>query len=158
MVGHENENSCSIHLRCFILHYVLTQLGSTMLKKSAIYLAALFTLLSVSQLTFANDHKDGHQLVIDVPQSKARIEIEEDQDEVYDAVQAGLIKPFSELYAMVDNDFHGRIIKVELEEDDDEWIYELKLVHDNNVIKVEYNAATLAITEIKGRDIRSALK
>ncbi len=142
----------------FYTSSVFTQLGNPMRKKSALYLAALFTLLSLSQSALANEHQNGHKLVIDVPQSEARIEIEEDQDEVYDAVQAGLVKPFSELYAMVDKDFHGRIIKVELEEDDDEWTYELKLVHDNNVIKVEYNATTLAIIEIKGRDIRSALK
>lgn len=133
-----------------------------MLKKTAVYLAALFTLLPLSQSAFANDHLDGHQLIQDVAQNGAKIDIDididEDQDEVYDAVQAGLVKPFSELYSMVAKDFHGRIIKVELDEDDDEWTYELKLVHDNNVIKVEYNAATLAITEIKGRDIRAALK
>lgn len=129
-----------------------------MLKKTAIYLAALFTFFPLSQSSFANEHLDGHQLIQDVQQNGARIDIDEDQDEVYDAVQAGLVKPFSDLYAMVEKDFHGRIIKVELDEDDNEWTYELKLVHDNNVIKVEYNAATLAITEIKGRDIRAALK
>lgn len=129
-----------------------------MLKKPAIYLAALFTFFPLSQSAFANDHPDGHQLIQDVQQNGAKIDIDEDQDEVYAAVQAGLVKPFSELYAMVEKDFHGRIIKVELDEDDNEWTYELKLVHDNNVIKVEYNAATLAITEIKGRDIRAALK
>ncbi|MGR6839782.1 PepSY domain-containing protein [Aliivibrio wodanis] len=129
-----------------------------MLKKPAIYLAALFALLPLSQGAFANDHPDGHQLIQDVQKNGAKIDIDEDQDEVYDAVQAGLVKPFSDLYSTVEKDFHGRIIKVELDEDDNEWTYELKLVHDNNIIKVEYNAATLAITEIKGRDIRAALK
>lgn len=129
-----------------------------MLRKSALYLASVFALFSVPQHAFADEHQNGHKLILDVPQNETRIEIEEDQDEVYDAVQAGLVKPFSELYAMVEKDFYGRIIKVELDEDDDEWTYELKLVHENNIIKVEYNAATLAITEIKGRDIRAALK
>lgn len=129
-----------------------------MLKKSALYLAALFIFFPLSQSAFANAHPDGHQLIQDVHQNGAKIDIDEDQDEVYDAVQAGLVKPFSELYAMVEKDFHGRIIKVELDEDDNEWTYELKLVHENNIIKVEYDAATLAITEIKGRDIRAALK
>ena len=129
-----------------------------MLKKSALYLAALFTFFPLSQSAFANAHPDGHQLIQDVHQNGAKIDIDEDQDEVYDAVQTGLVKPFSELYAMVEKDFHGRIIKVELDEDDNEWTYELKLVHENNIIKVEYDAATLAITEIKGRDIRAALK
>ncbi|GGK26020.1 PepSY domain-containing protein [Aliivibrio fischeri] len=127
-----------------------------MLKKSVIYLVALSSIFS--QNVLANSHQNGHELVQDIQTADTRIEIDEDQDEVYEAVKSGLIKPFSELYTTVAQDFNGRIIKVELEEDDDEWTYELKIVHDNNVLKVEYNAANLAITEIKGRDIRAALK
>lgn len=127
-----------------------------MLKKSIIYLAAFFSLFSYHAL--ANPRLNGHELVQDIQTADTRIEIDEDQDEVYDAVKSGLIKPFSELYATVAQDFYGRIIKVELEEDDDEWVYELKIVHNNHVLKVEYNATTLNMTEIKGRDIRAALK
>ncbi|MUL10455.1 PepSY domain-containing protein [Aliivibrio fischeri] len=127
-----------------------------MLKKPIIYLVVLFSIFS--QNVLANSHQNGHELVQDIQTADTRIEIDEDQDEVYEAVKSGLIKPFSELYTTVAQDFNGRIIKVELEEDDDEWTYELKIVHDNNVLKVEYNAANLAITEIKGRDIRAALK
>ncbi|MUK63036.1 hypothetical protein GNP81_05810 [Aliivibrio fischeri] len=127
-----------------------------MLKKSVIYLAVLLSIFS--QNVLADNHQNGHELVQDIQTADTRIEIDEDQDEVYEAVKSGLIKPFSELYTTVAQDFNGRIIKVELEEDDDEWTYELKIVHDNNVLKVEYNAANLAITEIKGRDIRAALK
>ncbi|MGD8170312.1 PepSY domain-containing protein [Vibrio sp. TRT 21S02] len=101
---------------------------------------------------------DGHELVQDAYKSGTRVEIDEDQDEVYQAVQSGLIKPFSELYATIDQELNGRLIKVELDEDDDEWVYELKLVHDNNVIKVEYNAATLEMIEIKGRNLRNVIK
>lgn len=69
-----------------------------------------------------------------------------------------MIKPFSELYATVDKQLNGRLIKVELEEDDNEWVYELKLVHENNVIKVEYNATTLELMEIKGRNLQDVIK
>ena len=62
------------------------------------------------------------------------------------------------MYAAVERDLKGRIIKVELEEDDGIWIYELKLNHENNIIKVEYNAQTLKMLEIKGRDFKQALK
>ncbi len=58
------------------------------------------------------------------------------------APSKGLIRPFAELYTTVDQQLNGRLIKVELDEDDDEWIYELKLVYDNKVFRVEYNAAT----------------
>ncbi|XHF86633.1 hypothetical protein SNR28_17515 [Vibrio sp. HN007] len=102
--------------------------------------------------------KDGHELVYDVHRDGTRVEFEEDQDEVYDAVQKGLIKPFSELYQEVETNLHGRVIKVELEEDDDEWIYEIKLLHENNVLKAEYNATTLELMELKGRDLMSVIK
>ncbi|MBO1389123.1 hypothetical protein BVJ66_11495 [Vibrio cholerae] len=87
-----------------------------------------------------------------------QIEIDEDQDDVYRAVQKGLIRPFAELYATVDQQLNGRLIKVELDEDDDEWIYELKLVYDNQVFRVEYNAATLELMSIRGRNVIRAIK
>lgn len=129
-----------------------------MLNKTMIVFSSLLITLFFSYPSFAQPHPNGHELIQDAHQAGARIDIEEDQDEVYDAVQQGLVKPFSELYAQVESDLKGRIIKVELEEDDNEWTYELKLVHDNNVIKVEYDAATLEIMEIKGRNIRNAIK
>lgn len=127
---------------------------------------AIFTLIATPLVAHANFFSDnqapeklsGHELVQDVETGDARIEFEEDQDEVYEAVQQGLIKPFSELFATVENDLNGRVIKVELEEDDDEWIYELKLLHDQDIIKVEYNAATLEMMEIKGHNLQRVIK
>lgn len=106
----------------------------------------------------SNDTQNGHELIQDAYKEGAHIEFDEDQDEVYDAVKKGLIKPFSELYVTVDKQLNGRLIKVELEEDDNEWVYELKLVHENNVIKVEYNATTLELMEIKGRNLQDVIK
>ncbi|WP_045407676.1 PepSY domain-containing protein [Vibrio jasicida] len=122
--------------------------------------------LFLSAPSFANHHdhsdhhddKDGHAIVRDVEKPGTRIEFDEDQDEVYRAVQKGYIRPFSDMYEAVENDLYGRIIKVELEEDDDEWVYELKILFDDSVIKVEYDAATLEMLEIKGRNFNKALK
>ncbi|NVD06778.1 hypothetical protein FCU94_07610 [Vibrio sp. JPW-9-11-11] len=110
--------------------------------------------------TLAKKHNeyDGHALVQDVHKPGARVEFDEDQNEVYEAVKKGEIRPFSEMYAVVERDLHGRIIQVELEKDDDMWVYELKLNYDNNIIKVEYNAQTLEMLQLKGRNIRQALK
>ncbi len=70
-----------------------------------------------------------------------------------------LIQPFSALKATVSKQLHGRIIKVELEEDDDIWVYELKLIDpNNNIVKVEYEAKTLSIIEIKGRNLENVIK
>ncbi|WP_408647251.1 PepSY domain-containing protein [Vibrio taketomensis] len=108
--------------------------------------------------SYAKDHDNGHALVRDVEKPGTKVEFEEDQDEVYRAVQKGYVQPFSEMYKAVERDLHGRIIKVELEEDDDVWVYELKINYNNNIIKVEYNAQTLEMMEIRGRNIRQALK
>ncbi len=102
--------------------------------------------------------KLSNSLVIDVPRDGTRIEIDEDQDSVYQAVQAGRIQPFSALYQAVANQLNGRVIKVELDETGDQWVYELRLVHNDNVIKVEYNASTLELMEIKGRNLKHVIK
>lgn len=131
--------------------------------KQTISIVSLSLLLAVPLSAHAEFFSDsskpsGHDLVQDVQPDGARIEFEEDQDEVYDAVQQGLIKPFSELFATVERDLNGRVIKVELEEDDDEWIYELKLLHEQDVIKVEYNATTLEMMEIKGHNLQKVIR
>ena len=87
------------------------------------------------------------------------LEIDEDHDEVMEAVRLGLIQPFSALQTKVNQQLNGRIIKVELEEDDDIWIYELKLIDpNNNIVRVEYEAKTLSIIEIKGRGLENVIK
>ncbi|MYM60418.1 hypothetical protein GTG28_14390 [Vibrio sp. OCN044] len=121
-------------------------------------IAALCIMASTSAHTKTESDKDGHALVQDVHHAGTEVEFEEDQDEVYDAVHKGYIRPFSELYTMVEKDLRGRIIKVELEEDDDVWVYELKLNYNNNIIKVEYNAQTLEMILIEGRNFKQALK
>lgn len=132
--------------------------------KLSVLLAIFPLLLSAPSFADHHDHKDhhddkdGHAIVRDVEKPGTRIEFDEDQDEVYRAVQKGYIRPFSDMYAAVENDLYGRIIKVELEEDDDEWVYELKILFNDSVIKVEYDAATLEMLEIKGRNFNKALK
>jgi uncharacterized membrane protein YkoI len=132
---------------------------------SSQHLALFFGLIPMllSSPTFAQQNaivasQDGHAIVQDVVKPGTQIEFDEDQDEVYRAVQNGYIRPFSELYATVEKDLYGRIIKVELEEDNNEWVYELKILFDNSVLKVEYDAATLEMLEVKGRNFNKALK
>lgn len=128
--------------------------------KSVATLATCLFLTSAVLPAYANDHGDtnGHQLVQDEYKPGTKVTFDEDQDEVYDAVQKGLIKPFSELYDAVDTQLNGRVIKVELEKDDHQWFYELKLMYKNNVIKVKYNATTLGLTELKGHNIIDVIK
>jgi uncharacterized membrane protein YkoI len=130
--------------------------------KNKTLITALLAMLAVASpganaSLFSSSDKN-YDTVLDVPLEGTRIEIGEDQDEVFDAVQKGLIKPFSALFATVENDLSGRIIKVELEEDDDEWFYELKLMHEQDIIKVEYNATTLELIELRGRNLQKVIK
>ncbi len=123
----------------------------------------IITAMSIAVLTLgytstASAQSDAEKLVVDVPANGARIEIDEDQEEVYQAVQEGKIQPFSALYAAIGAQLNGRVIKVELEEDDDEWVYELKLMHENSVIRAEYNATTLELMELRGRNLNSVIK
>ncbi|GAB3526660.1 hypothetical protein BIT28_02260 [Photobacterium proteolyticum] len=98
-------------------------------------------------------------LLAPVANAAPTLEIDEDHDDVMQAVQQGLIQPFSALKATVSKQLHGRIIKVELEEDDDIWVYELKLIDpNNNIVRVEYEAKTLSIIEIKGRNLENVIK
>ncbi|MBD1556449.1 hypothetical protein HC752_05830 [Vibrio sp. S9_S30] len=113
--------------------------------------------LGTSQV-YAFQDESPNSLVSNIPPNGDQVEIDEDQDDVYEAVQAGRIQPFSALYEAVENQLNGRVIKVELDKDDDQWIYELRLVHDNNVIKVEYDASTLELVQINGRNLNQVIK
>ncbi len=109
-----------------------------------------------SSLTDGN--QDPHAIVNDVVKPGTEVDIDEDQDDVYEAVKNGKIRPFSELYDEVESDLYGRIIKVELEENDGEWIYELKIIHDGTIVQAQYAAATLEMRLLKGHNLKNVLK
>lgn len=132
------------------------------LNKPIIACCLLFAVFAVPGFASPHDDSTGnHDDQVswhDSRHANTQIEFDEDQDEVYRAVKNGDIRPFSDLYAAIERDVYGRIIKVELEKDDGVWVYELKVLFDNNVIRIEYDAATLEILEIKGRNLNKALK
>ena len=71
---------------------------------------------------------------------------EQNQEQVMLAVQRGLIQPYSELQKKVDDHLVGRIIRVQLDNLHNQWVYKLRLIdNDNNIIKVDYNAKTLDV-------------
>lgn len=78
----------------------------------------------------------------------------DDDDAAEAAVERGAVAPPAALFDRVADDFGGRILKLELEHEDDDrgWIYEVKLLQaDGRVIKVEYDAVTLEVLEVAGR-------
>ena len=79
----------------------------------------------------------------------------EDHDAARRAVEAGAIKPLSEILAAVEGRHPGRVLEAELERDDkapSRYIYEIKiLTADGRVLKIEADAKTAEIVRVKDR-------
>lgn len=62
------------------------------------------------------------------------------------------VRPLQELFAEVHDEFSGRVLEVELDDEDDSWVYEVKLLtSQGHVLKLEYDAFDLTLLEVKGR-------
>ena len=74
-----------------------------------------------------------------------------DHERARAALEAGQIRPLSDLLAEVERRFRGRVIEAELERDDTQWLYELKILPPNGrVFIVELDAATGALVRSRG--------
>lgn len=64
-------------------------------------------------------------------------------DKVYELKQSGRIMPLEDLISQVRSEYPGRIIEVELDDDDGRYVYELELVDENGVVwDLEVDAST----------------
>lgn len=71
-------------------------------------------------------------------------------------VEAGQIKPLSEILDALARDWHGDVIDVDIEDDDGETLYEIELLGpQGQVVEFEIDARTGEVLEIEGRDLRS---
>lgn len=62
------------------------------------------------------------------------------------------IVPLPELLVHVREQFQGRLLEVELDDEDDGWVYEIKLLStQGNVLELEYDAGTMELLEVRGR-------
>lgn len=62
------------------------------------------------------------------------------------------VVPVEQLFKNVQKDFEGIILELELEEEDLRWIYEVKLLTpQGNVLKIDYDAKTMAVLTVKGQ-------
>ena len=92
-----------------------------------------------------------------------RIEYEEDLDEVRAAIAAKQVSPVSELLVKVKRQYRARIIRIELEKEDDYgdeiWVYQLKMLDaERNIIKAEFDAKSLRLLAIKGNRLERFFK
>ena len=74
-----------------------------------------------------------------------------DHERARAALEAGQIRPLSELLAEVERRYRGRVIEADLERDDNQWLYEFKILPSNGrVFRVELDAATGAFLRSHG--------
>ncbi len=71
------------------------------------------------------------------------------------ALEAGAVVPLRQLLAHLQQQFPGRVLKVELEWEDDRheqgWVYEVKLITPTgDVLKLEIDARDMTLLEVKG--------
>jgi len=77
-----------------------------------------------------------------------------DHDRAREAMEAGKILPLRTIIGKLDRDYPGQILEVELEHEDGQWVYEIKLLRDSGaLIKLELDAGDGTLIGIKGRDI-----
>ncbi|MFL1461554.1 PepSY domain-containing protein [Roseococcus sp. DSY-14] len=66
-----------------------------------------------------------------------------DHERARAALEAGQILPLTDILAEVERRYRGRVIEADLERDDGQWLYELKILPSNGrVFIVELDAAT----------------
>lgn len=74
-----------------------------------------------------------------------------DHERARAALEAGEIRPLAELLAEVERRYRGRVIEADLERDDGQWLYELKILPSNGrLFVIEIDAATGALLRSRG--------
>lgn len=136
---------------------VTTKDNVMLIKKRTMLVTSLLSLSLVGPVVLANDSINTY-LLQGINQPDFKLKIDENNRQVNAAIKQGLISPISELYRTVESQLHGRIVEIELDKDDNQWVYELKLYHDNKIIEAEYNAKTLELTSLSANNLFSIIK
>lgn len=71
----------------------------------------------------------------------------------------GEVLPLAQVLSRVELDFGGRVIEVELERDDGELLYELKLLlPDGRLIELEFDARTGELVKLEGTRLETVFR
>ena len=77
-----------------------------------------------------------------------------DHEQARRAMQAGKAVPLRELLVKAEKDFDAQMLEAELDDDDDRWVYELKmLTPSGSILKLKYDATTLTLVKARGHDL-----
>lgn len=80
---------------------------------------------------------------------------ESDHEQARQALQAGKVLPLRSVLDIVERDFPGQVVKVEFEEDDGIFLYEIRLLQPGgSLVKLKIDARDGTVLGMKGRDIQ----
>nr|WP_242702351.1 PepSY domain-containing protein [Achromobacter sp. SD115] len=80
---------------------------------------------------------------------------ENDHEQARQALQAGKVLPLRSVLDIVERDYPGQVVKVEFDEDDGEFIYEIRLLQGGGrLVKLKIDARDGKVLGVKGRDIQ----
>lgn len=73
------------------------------------------------------------------------------------ALRAGEIAPLTKVLAAVQAEWQGEVIAVELDHEDEGWVYEVKLLGpQGSVIKLDYDARNVTLLKSRGAGVTEA--
>jgi uncharacterized membrane protein YkoI len=85
------------------------------------------------------------------------VRADDDHDRARKARLAGDVLPLSRILDSVGEQFEGKFVEVELEDEDGRVVYEIEvLTPQGNVIELTYDAHTGALLETEGRGVEAA--
>ena len=77
---------------------------------------------------------------------------DDDQDKARQALQAGQVMPLRQILDRVEREQPGQVLEVELEQEEGQWLYEIKLLRaDGSLAKLKVDARDGRILKVKGR-------
>lgn len=100
-------------------------------------------------------------LVLGLPLSQvpARASDLDDHDRARQALQAGEVLPLLSILRRVEQDYPGQIMEVELEQEDNRWIYEIKVLRRGGaLVKLEIDARSGVVLGTRERKEKSRVK
>ena len=87
------------------------------------------------------------------PNALASGKDDHDHDRARQAVQSGQVLPLPAVLERLQREVPGQVLEVELEQERDRWIYEIKLLTPaGQLTKVKLDARTAEVLRVKSRD------
>ncbi|MBX9835770.1 MAG: PepSY domain-containing protein [Burkholderiaceae bacterium] len=83
----------------------------------------------------------------------ARSNGRDDHERALRAVQSGQVLPLTTVLERLGRQYPGHVLEIELERDEGQWIYEIKLLSaDGQLMKLKLDASTAAVLHLKVRE------